>query len=71
MISDAVQILAGQFAHEIGIERADLLQSQTNVSGLGEFQQFRRRKARSWPSFDQRRVNLNQRISVRFYLEKN
>ena len=68
MISDAVQILAGQFAHEIGIECADLLQSQTNVSGLGEFQQFGRRKVRSWTSFDQRRVNLNQRISIRFYL---
>jgi hypothetical protein len=40
MISDAVQILARQFAHQIRVERPDLLQSQADVSGLGEFQQF-------------------------------
>jgi hypothetical protein len=59
LVADAVEVLAGQFTHQIGIERPDLLQPQTDVSGLGEVQQLDRRKTGSWPSFDQRRVNLS------------
>lgn len=59
LVADAVEVLAGQFAHQIGIERPDLLQPKADVSGLGEVQQLGRRKTGSWPSFDQRRVNLS------------
>lgn len=59
LVADAVEVLAGQFTHQIGIERPDLLQPQADVSCLGEVQQLDRRKTGSWPSFDQRRVNLS------------
>ena len=50
--------------HQVGVERANLLQSQPHVTRRREVEQFGRCRQSSRTTVDQRRVNLNHFIQL-------